>query len=324
MCTAINYHTKDHYFGRNLDLEFSYHETVTITPRNYEFTFRNAGVMDHHYAMIGMAYEQEGYPLYYEATNEKGLSMAGLNFPGNADYKEKMDGKDNITPYEFIPWILGQCANIAEARGLLSNLNLVKEAFSAALPLSPLHWIISDKETSIVVESVKKGLNIYDNPVGVLTNNPEFDYHLLNLSNYTKLSPRQPETKFAQLPMELYSRGMGAFGLPGDWSSASRFVRAAYVKHNAVSEDNEEASVNQFFHMLDAVANPRGCVEVREGQYQITIYSCCCNVDKGIYYYTTYENRQITGVDMYQEDLEGTRVISYPLIAGQQIFIQNK
>lgn len=324
MCTALTYQTKDHYFGRNLDLEYSYQETVTITPRNYPYSFKMAGTLDSHYAMIGMAYVVEEYPLYYDAVNEKGLGMAGLNFPGNADYKDEVQGKDNITPFEFIPWILGQCATLAEAKAILSHINLVNISFSEQLPLSPLHWMISDQNASIVVESVKDGLKIYDNPAGVLTNNPEFDYHMKNLSNYMHLSPKQPEAFFAgRLPMELYSRGMGAIGLPGDWSSMSRFVRAAYVKYNALSGDSESESVNQFFHMLSYVAHPRGCVEVREGQYQITVYSCCCNMDKGIYYYTTYENRQITGVDMYKEDLNGQRLIQYPLASATQIIMQN-
>ena len=325
MCTALTYHTKDHYFGRNLDLEYSYEETVTITPRNYEFRFRKAGTLQTHYAMIGMAYVQESYPLYYEATNEKGLSMAGLNFPGYAEYKEEKEGMDNITPYEFIPWILGQCADLDEAKDLLNRLNLMNTSFSPSLPLSPLHWMISDREKSITVECTKTGLQIYDNLPGVLTNNPEFEYHQNNLTNYTRLTPWQPEVCFAgTIPVSLFSRGMGAVGLPGDWSSPSRFVRAAYVKSYARSGESESESVNQFFHMLSAVAHPRGCVEVTEGKYQITVYSCCCNVDKGIYYYTTYENRQIVGVDMYQENLDGTDLITYELLKNPAFFIQNQ
>ena len=153
MCTAVAYKTKDHYFGRNLDYEFSYNETVTVTPRNYPLRFRRMGDMPNHYAMIGMAFVQEDYPLYYDATNEKGLSMAGLNFPGNAYYKPEDPDKDNITPFEFIPWILGQCATVPEVREKLSGLSLFKEDFNPKLPLSPLHWMISDKDESIVVES---------------------------------------------------------------------------------------------------------------------------------------------------------------------------
>ena len=154
MCTAVTYATKDHYFGRNLDLEMSYRETVTVTPRKYPFSFRAAGMLEQHYAMIGMATVEDGYPLYYDAVNEKGLAMAGLNFPGNADYKPAADEKDNVTPFELIPWILGQCADLTQARALLEKLNLVQIPFSPRFPLTPLHWIISDRQGSLTVESV--------------------------------------------------------------------------------------------------------------------------------------------------------------------------
>ena len=323
MCTAATYKTTDHYFGRNLDYEFSYSETVTVTPRNYPFHFRLMGDMSRHYAMIGMAFVQMDYPLYYDATNEKGLSMAGLNFPGNADYKPEVPDKDNITPFEFIPWILGQCATVGEAREKLSRLSLLQEDFNPQLPLSPLHWMISDRNESIVVESVKDGLKVYDNPVGVMTNNPTFDFHLLNLTNYMGLTRDEPTSRFSQdLTLTPYRRGMGAIGLPGDLSSASRFVKAAFTKLNSMSGPSESESVSQFFHILASVAQQRGCCRVEHG-FEYTIYSSCCNTDKGIYYYTTYENSQITGVDMHRENLDGAALVNYPLIQGQQIRMQN-
>ncbi|MBE6752941.1 MAG: choloylglycine hydrolase family protein [Ruminococcaceae bacterium] len=327
MCTAVTYKTKDHYFGRNLDLEYSYEETVTVTPRNYVFRFRRMGEMASHFAMIGMAYVADGYPLYYDATNEKGLSIAGLNFPGNADYKPYCEGKDNVTPFELVPWLLGQCATVSEAKKLLERINLLNEDFSAQLPLSPLHWIISDRECSITLESVKSGIKIYDNPVGVLTNNPTFDYHLLNLSNYMSLSNSDPHNTFAgensSLKLEIYSRGMGALGLPGDASSMSRFVRAAFCKLNSVSENSETESVSQFFHILKSVEMQRGCVLLEGGHYEITVYSSCCNTDRGIYYYTTYDNSGICAVDMHREDLQGSALRSYPLKKEQMIEYHN-
>ena len=324
MCTAATYKTKDHYFGRTLDYEISYHESVTVTPRNYPFHFRKMGTMETHYAMIGMATVVDGYPLYYEATNEKGLSMAGLNFPGNADYKPYMDGKDNVAPFEFIPWILGQCETIAQVKERLERINLVNIHFSEQLPLSPLHWMISDRNASITVESVEDGMKIYDNPVGILTNNPPFDFQMMNLNNYMHLSVNQPVKTFSdKLDMQAYSRGMGGLGLPGDLSSVSRFVKAAFTKMNSVSGDSESESISQFFHILGSVAQQRGCVHMGDGKYEITIYTSCCNTDKGIYYYTTYENSQITGVDMHKENLEGNVVVSYPLIKGQQVLMQN-
>lgn len=328
MCTAITYKTKDHYFGRNLDLEYSYKESVTITPRNYAFGFRKAGEMKSHFAIIGMAYVSGGYPLYYDATNEKGLSIAGLNFPENADYKPYCDGKDNVTPFELIPWLLGQCETVSDAKSLLGRINLLNENFSDELPLSPLHWIISDKERSITLEPLKAGIRIYENPVGVLTNNPPFDYHKLNLNNYMSLSRGEPKNTFSDesrgVSLKTYSRGMGAIGLPGDYSSASRFVRASFVKENSLSGNSEEESVGHFFHILKSVEMPRGCVELKDGVYEITVYSSCCNTDRGIYYYTTYDNSRITAVDMHREDIFGRELINYPLKKGQSIDYQNQ
>ena len=324
MCTAVTYNSGDHYFGRNLDLDYSYSESVAVTPRNYPFTFRKAAPLNKHYAMIGMAFVLGGYPLYYDATNEKGLSMAGLNFPGNADYKPEADGCDNITPFEFIPWILGQCADIAEAKKLLAKINLVNISFSEKLPLAPLHWIISDKNSSIVVESVRNGLKVYDDPTGVLTNNPPFEHQLFNLNNYMRLTSDVPENSFSdKLDLKTYCLGMGAIGLPGDPSSSSRFVKAAFTKLNSVSGTSEIESVSQFFHILGSVAQQRGCAKTAEGGYEITVYSSCCNMDKGIYYYTTYENSRISAVDMNKEDLDSKEVISYPLQKEQDILWQN-
>ena len=324
MCTAASYKTKDFYFGRTLDYEFSYNEEITITPRNYEFKFRNKGSISNHYAIIGMAYIAENYPLYYDAINEKGLGMAGLNFVGNAYYNEQEEGKDNIAQFEFIPWILSQCATVKEAKVLIEKINILNVSFNDQLPLSQLHWIIADAESSITVEAVEEEIKVYDNPVGVLTNNPTFDKQLFALNNYINLSNKSPRNTFAtDLKLQQYSRGMGAIGLPGDLSSQSRFVRATFVKMNSVSADEENESVSQFFHILNSVDQQRGCCQLDDGKYEITIYTSCCNVTKGIYYYTTYNNHQITAVNMHKEDLNVNQLIRYPLISGEHINFQN-
>lgn len=323
MCTAITFKTRDHYFGRNLDLEHSYQEAVTITPRNYPFIFRKMPKMDSHYAMIGMALTEEGYPLYYDATNECGLSMAGLNFPGNAAYYPKSKDADNITPFELIPWILGQCRTVSEACKLLDRINLVKIPFSEAYPLSPLHWIVADRNEAITLETLECGMKIYVNSVGVLTNNPPFDFHLHHLNNYLNLTSDEPVNRFSdKISLGAYSRGMGAMGMPGDLSSSSRFIRAAFTKLNSRCGDSETESVCQFFHILGSVAQQEGCVKVG-GKFEKTVYSSCCNTDLGIYYYTTYENSQITAVDMTHEDLDGIRLIVYPLRKEAEIRREN-
>ncbi|MGN0554666.1 MAG: choloylglycine hydrolase [Candidatus Fimenecus sp.] len=324
MCTAATYKTKDFYFGRTLDYEFSYGDEVVVTPRNYPFSFRDAGEMQSHYAIIGMACVVENTPLYYDAMNEKGLCMAGLNFVGNAVYRKPEAGKDNVAQFEFIAWILGQCADVKAARAKLQNLNLTDTPFSAKLPVAQLHWILADRNETITVESVKDGLKIYENPVGVLTNNPPFPEQMFRLNDYMHLSPKSPENHFAEsLPLYTYSRGMGAMGLPGDLSSQSRFVRVAFTKMHSVSGDSEQESVSQFFHILGSVDQQRGCCDVGEGKYEITLYTSCCNADKGIYYYNTYENHQISGIDMHKEDLDGAALVRYPLVTGEQFLMQN-
>lgn len=323
MCTAVAYRTKDHYFGRNLDYEHGYQETVTITPRNFVLPFRRLAPMEHHYAMIGMATISNGYPLYYDGVNEYGLSMAGLNFPHSAKYMPEMPGKDNVTPFELIPWLLGSCKSTCEAKDTLKNVNVVDIPFSNEFPLTPLHWILADPNSTVTIEQTEDGLHVYDNPVGLLTNEPPFPFHMMNLQNYLHVSNEEAVNRFApSLPLKAYSRGMGGIGLPGDLSSASRFVKAAFTTLNSVSKDAESASISQVFHILGSVAQQQGCVKV--GQvFEKTIYTSCCNTTKGIYYYTTYENSQITGVRLHGVDLDTNKLFCYPLVKGQQIRMEN-
>ena len=324
MCTAVSYKTKDFYFGRTLDYESTFPTHITVTPRRFPLKFRHGGTMSVHHALIGMAYVVGDYPLYYDGMNEKGLCMAGLNFVGNAVYRSPAPEGDNICQFEFIPWILGQCATVAEARGLLSRIRLTDTPFSKELPVSDLHWMMADRQESVTVESVSAGVMVYDNPVGVLTNNPPFPQQIFRLNDFMHLSPREPQNRFSdQLDLRPYSRGMGAMGLPGDLSSPSRFVRAAFVKMNSVSGDTETESVGQFFHIMGSVEQPSGCCLVGDGEYERTIDTSCCNADRGIYYYTTYENPAVTAVDMMREDLDGVNLVRHPMQTEMRISYQN-
>ena len=310
--------------GRTLDYERAYGEQITILPRRYPLPLRHGALLERHYAIIGMAHVADGYPLYYDAVNECGLGMAGLNFVGNAVYAEPVDGKRNIAQFEFIPWLLSTCATLAQARARLAEVHLVGTPFSAQLPTAQLHWMVADASGAIVVESTADGLHVYDDPAGVLTNNPPFAQQLFALNNYRALSPRQPENTFSDaLPLTLYSRGMGALGLPGDLSSMSRFARVAFTRLHSVSGDSEAESVSQFFHILGSVDQQRGCCEVTTGAYEITIYTSCWNAQRGIYYYTTYENPQITAVDMHRTDLDGAALCCYPMETALQVRFQN-
>lgn len=302
MCTCINFKTKDNYFGRNLDLEYRFNEKVVITPRNYKFNLKNGTSITSKYSMIGMATVVSNYPLYAEATNEKGLSMAGLYFPKNACFFKEEDNKLNLSPYELILYFLGLYSSISEIKKDIANLNITNTPFSKEMPVSDLHWMISDESECIVIEQMEDGLKVYNNPIGVLTNNPPFEYHLNNINNYSNLSPYNSENTFSnKINLNQYGQGMGAIGLPGDNSPASRFIRASFNKLNSKCEDDEKSSVTQFFHILDSVSMVQGTTITKENKNDITTYSCCINTSKGIYYYKTYTNNQIIAIKMSEK-----------------------
>lgn len=317
MCTAIIYKSNDPYFGRNLDLHFHYKESVTITPRKYPFPWGSL------YAIIGIATVENDYPLYYDAVNEMGLAMAGLNFPGICYYPPACKSKECIAPYEFIPWVLSRFSCAKEAVQAIRRIRIADIPFSPEYPNTPLHFILCDKKDCFVIEPTRKGVLIYENPVGVLTNSPDFPYHLYNLSNYQNLSANQAQNRLSpSLPLQPYSNGMGAFGLPGDLSSSSRFIKAAFTLQNALKKENEYDAVNQCFHILGSVYQEEGCVKVNDG-WEKTVYTSCCNLEKGIYYYTTYDNSQITAVHLYHEDLNDSALKAYPLCFTTQIRTEN-
>lgn len=298
MCTAVTYQSRDHYFGRNLDLEYSYRETITIVPRNFPLRFRETDNLPHHLAFFGVAHLSDGVPLFYDAMNEAGLAAAALRLPQSTVYHPALPGKHNIASFELIPWLLGQCETLREARQLLADTNLTPENFSPTLPCTPLHWLVADRSSALVVESLADGLHVHDDPFGVLTNEPPFILQRKNLH--------------CEKPVKL----------PGDFSSISRYIKAAYVKKNAVSDETETAVVHQIFHILGSVAMPRGSVRTTAGE-QHTVYTSCCNLDRAVYYYTAYENSTIHAVELYREDLDRPELITYPLIQKGSFHLQN-
>lgn len=230
MCTAIRYRG---LAGRTLDLEHSFAEEVVITPRNYMRKFVFEGEILSKYALVGMAYVHLGVPLYYDAVSEAGLYMAALNFPNCARYHEARAGAINLASAELIPYILENSGSLAEAKEVLKRVNITPHSISESLPSTPLHWFLADGRESLSIEPTEKGLEITENPFGVLTNAPNFTYHTTRLADFLHLSTTQPENKKENWQgVSPYSRGMGALGLPGDYSSTSRFVRAAFLAEN--------------------------------------------------------------------------------------------
>ena len=303
MCTAI---FDDELFGRTLDLECSYGENVVITPRGYKFNYLyEKDERDN--AIIGIAHTENGVPLYYDGMNENGLCMAGLNFPKYAVYQPHCEGKINIASFEVIPYILRNCDNLNEAIELLKEINITNDSFSPKLKATPLHWMIADKNGAIVVEAVEGFLKIYKNDFGVMTNSPDFSYHRINASNYMMLdSKAHTNTLCPNIQLENYSRGLGAFGLPGDFSSASRFIRAIYAKSHTCVDKNR---INRYFHIMDTVSVPKGCIVTDTGDKVYTVYTSCMDMSRCDFYYCTYEDRQVKRVGMYDFDISGERLL---------------
>lgn len=284
MCTAVSINFDGLYFGRTMDIEFDFDGRIVTAPRRFFFCEKNAEGLSDHYAVTGMAHVVDGYPLFADAFNEAGLCMAALSFPQTAKYFDTCsDFSVNLSPFELIPHILGKCANVAEAREQLGKIRLVNIPFSKDVPNTPLHWIVTDKSGSIAVEPTEKGLAIYENKSGVLTNEPPFPFHEKNIMQYSHLTANS-----------IYDNGLGygtgAVGLSGDWSSPSRFVKADFLRRNIeISRSATQSEcVDCFFSLLGAVSVPRGAVRASNGKPHFTQYSCCMDVQNGIYYCKTY------------------------------------
>ncbi len=302
-----------------MDISFDFDRKIVVVPRNYLFQFKEVLACENHYAIMGAAMVVNDSPLFAEAVNEKGLYVAGLNFPNMAQYNKPMKNKNNISVVEVIPYILCHSSNVVEAREQLNQMNITDTPFMPDLPIPTLHFMISDKNSSIVIECTKTGMHIYENKTGVLTNNPSFDMQMHNLNNYMHLTNKNPiNTMTDEVELYHYCVGMGALGLPGDFSSQSRFVKAYFLKANAVAPQNEASSIAEMFHILGAVSMVRGSVVDGEN-YDITVYSCCINVDLGIYYYKTYESSVVSAVNMYHENLDSDELVIYPYHTNTEI-----
>lgn len=316
MCTSLSLPTPrgTTLFGRTLDLDAHFGEAVTLTPRRYPLAFADCYPHTHHYALLGMATVMDGYPLYAEAMNEKGLCMAGLRFAGNAVYAPRPEnGWLNLAPWELIPYLLGTCATVEEARAALRDIHLVDKPFSVSVGTAPLHWHIWDADPAhggLVVEATAAGMRVYDNETGVLTNDPPFPEQM------TALRVCHPP------------RGDAA-GLPGDYSSPSRFVRAATLRRwvtewmsspQAERDDTapagEVSPVTHFFRILAAVAPMAGVVLTEDGKPHRTLYTCCMDTAAGVYHYFTEADTVARSVSFSEQDRSGgaLTLLSEPII----------
>lgn len=307
MCTAMYFPVGGGFLGRNLDLEHGYGEQVTVTP---------VGYLDNRYAMVGMAVNHNGYPLYFDGVNQAGLAMAGLRFPHSARYAPDTTDTVTVAPYELIPTLLGRCHSVDQAVSLLRGLRLCHRSPSPEYPVAPLHWILTDGARCVVIESTESGLHILDNPAGVLTNEPPLPSQLKLLSNYAHLSPADPQNGW-QIPL---SRGVGSVGLPGNFSSPGRFVRGAFALAHATATDQP---VGQVFHLLDTTAVPEGCVRLPDGRQVTTRYASCMDLRQGTYYYRTYGCHRIHAVALGRQSLATDALTTFPLPEREDVKWEN-
>lgn len=319
MCTSLILPTSHgtNLFGRTLDLDDHFGESVTLTPRRYPFHFTDCYPHVHHYALLGMATVMDspatrGYPLYAEAMNEKGLCMAGLRFAKNAIYAPRPEvGFLNLAPWEMIPYLLGTCATVDEARAALGDIRVVDKPFSDMVGTAPLHWHIADADPShggLIIEVTAGGMKVYDDGcpegAGVLTNDPPYPEQLARLAVMQSLRGDAP-------------------GLPGDYSSPSRFVRAATLRRWALDQMGEvticpaspagkNPGVAQFFSIMGAVSPTVGAVMTPEGKCHRTLYACCMDTATGVYHYTTEGDAEVRAVAFSGSDLMGESVCRHP------------
>ncbi|MBR3879494.1 MAG: choloylglycine hydrolase family protein [Clostridia bacterium] len=307
MCTAIFDNKFGGFFGRTLDLEYSLGQEVIKTEKGTPLSFMYEGEINARFSYIGMAHRArrevggEKIPLYFDGMNECGLAVAALNFFGFARYNDRAERCRNLASFEVVPYLLSSCGNVDCVRKLLSCANITADAFSESLPPTPLHFMVADRERSIVIEQTAKGLEIYDDPVGVMTNSPGFDYHMLRLADYSALSAKPPENTLCEwVDLPQYSRGLGGVGLPGDFSSSSRFIRAVFLKNHTlmpseafVQKGNESLALDRFLHIISGVSVPLGCIMTNKKMPVCTVYTSACDLDNLTYHYFSYSDRTL-------------------------------
>ncbi len=313
MCTGVRFSDSkgNMFFGRNLDWSEGYGQRVVLTPRKFVYNSAFLGEMKPKAgAIIGMAIVVRSTPLYFDCVNEKGLAVAGLNFPGYAAYeKEAVQEKVNVAAYEFPLFVAMNFATVDEAEKALKKVAIVAKPINDKFLVSQLHFLIGDGKRSIVVEYTENGMEIYENKVDVLTNQPGYAWHKENLRNYLNLFPQTPKTiAWNGARMKAFGSGSLMRGLPGDYYSTSRFVRAAYLNTHYPTKESEMENVSRLFHTLAGVAMIDGAAEMADGKSEITVYTGGYSAASKTYYYNTYENPAIVAVKMKDFKLDSQEI----------------
>ena len=303
MCTALTIQSNDKntFFGRTMDFSYELEPEVFIFPRDFEWIALNKYSVKNKYKFIGIG-QKVPEVICSDGANEKGLVVAALYFSGFAKYDEESQNF-NLPSVAVVNYILGNCQNLEEVKQLFRKTNIIGIPDQVTGIVSPLHWIVADKNgNSLTIEKTASGLHIYDNKIGVLTNSPTFDFHMTNLRNYLNLSPLQyDEANWNGLVLEAFGNGTRAKGLPGDYTSTSRFVKTCFQKSCLIPAGKKETLVSAF-HLLETVSIPKGVVITSNGAPNYTQYIAFIDIDDLTYYVVTYENRNIQKYKIIETD----------------------
>lgn len=313
MCTGIRFSDGEGnlYLARNLDWTSGYGERVVVTPTGFLPQSPFGAVPSIRHAVIGMGIVAEGTPLYFDAGNDAGLAVAGLNFPGYAQYAPgPVDGAVNVAAWEFPLWVASQFSTVDEVAEVLPGVAIVDRPINDTYPSSLLHWVIGDASRAIVVEYTADGMDVFDDDVDVLANQPGFGWHRENLRNYLNLAPDFPEdTPLGRAHLRPFGSGSHMRGIPGDYYSPSRFVRAAYVHNHYPTKTTEEENVSRAFHTLQQVAMVEGSAAMDDGQFEKTIYTGLFSSRTSTYYWNTYDDPALQSVALADLKPDGSDLV---------------
>ena len=305
MCTAVRFIDGEDnmFFGRNLDWSFSYGEKVLYTPKDYNYQ-PAFNAEDRNHAVLGVGIIADDTPLYFDCANDAGLAVAGLNFPGYAEYApDSVNLTTNVAAYEFPLWVARNFTSVDDVEEALKNVTIVAKPINDQYPVSMLHWIIGDATRSIVVEYMADGMHVYHDDIDALTNQPQFPYHMQNLINYINADPKPIESgKWGNADLKAWGAGLSAHGLPGDPNSTSRFVRVSYTNAHYPQQKGEQDNVTRLFKTLSSAAMVDGNSMMSNGQYEKTIFTSGFSANTMTYYKNTYDDPTIRAYAMADFD----------------------
>ncbi len=330
-CTGITLKAKDgsYIFGRTLEFAKPMDSDVIVIPKNYKFvgatTTGNNGLQwDGKFAAVGANFCGVDYII--DGVNEKGLSSGVFYFPGFAEYQAVTDAdiSKSIAPWQLVTWILTNFETVAEVKQKLKEIKVANVVFQKWDMVLPLHCIVTDpKGNSIVIEYIKGQLNIHDNVYGTITNAPPFDWMTLNIQNYLTLTPNNlPEITVAGQRLLAYGQGSGMFGVPGDFSPPSRFIRALFFSLASVVRDNSDGASMQAFHILNNFDIPEGVVRSSEGKitaYDITEWTSVHDLNKRNYYYKTKGDSRLRVVKLMNCNLHEKKIKKLVMDAPEDV-----